>query len=75
MFSKTVYLSEQYEFWSSSELSEFSEQTEDSDSDEKEARFRRRMNLSTDRDSLKMHGIKYFECLQATSLWLIELEL
>jgi hypothetical protein len=46
----------------------------DSDGEERDKRLHRRMNEATHRDSLKMHGIKYYECFKAASLWLNEIK-
>jgi hypothetical protein len=44
-----------------------------SDSEENDARFKRRMNEATHRDSFRLQGIRYYECVKATSQWFNEI--
>jgi hypothetical protein len=44
----------------------------ESDGEEGHSRLQRRMNET--RDSFRMHGIRYYECFKATSLWLNEIQ-
>jgi hypothetical protein len=51
---------------------------EETDSDETSAsiraRFEQNMERSTNRDSLREHGLEYVECMRATSLWFHEFQ-
>lgn len=53
-------------------------QMEETDSDETSAsiraRFEQNMERSTNRDSLREHGLEYVECMRATSLWFHEFQ-